>query len=563
MKKLIVFANATLQLLQQHVTLVAVICAYSLLHLIWVLQDKSPALWDIAGHSYRSAWYWKLFTENILVGPLAVLQFETIYPPLQYIVTIPWYMIFGSNASIPQLSLLFWIWLFLISLYAVSLKVFDSKKAAVVSLVAVSMAPLFLHMSRVYFLDFPLTASVTAFVAALLYSDNGKQRSWTIAAGIAAAATLLIKWVAIIFLLGPLLFVLWNIVRESKLLSTKKRKEAATNILLSFFATVILLAPWYILHSSTVLASAEKTRNNIFSVPYENLFSLENAWYYMDRLLLSAGWPIILFSLFAIIILWKQKNEYRWLLFFWFIVPYIIMTFFLHSKESRYFLPVYPMLFIAMGVYGTMLRKKIMALCVAPILLVGLFVQGEMLSSTQLLPESLTRFGKTTMNYLYRTVKAKNPRYGFTYPSNFYPEVQRIPYDIMAHLIDRPTLETDIHITVIPNGIFLTAQQIQFSSVLAGLHTPSSPVDYSTSTAIRDGDWDKYLQQSNYLITKTGYQGPAIWGPNLSDIAAIEEGYYDTGTDSIFSQFELLHKYTVTELNGKEQIIRLYYNPQQ
>ena len=348
MKKLIVFANATLQLLQQHVTLVAVICAYSLLHLIWVLQDKSPALWDIAGHSYRSAWYWKLFTENILVGPLAVLQFETIYPPLQYIVTIPWYMIFGANSVVPQLSLLFWIWLFLISLYAVSLKVFDSKKAAVVSLVAVSMAPLFLHMSRVYFLDFPLTASVTAFVAALLYSDNGKQRSWTIAAGIAAAATLLIKWVAIIFLLGPLLFVLWNIVRESKLLSTKKRKEAATNILLSFFATVILLAPWYILHSSTVLASAEKTRNNIFSVPYENLFSLENAWYYMDRLLLSAGWPIILFSLFAIIILWKQKNEYRWLLFFWFIVPYIIMTFFLHSKESRYFLPVYPMLFIAM-----------------------------------------------------------------------------------------------------------------------------------------------------------------------------------------------------------------------
>lgn len=563
MKKLLPFINPSVQLIKKHVVLVAALIVYSLFHLVWILQDTSPALWDIAGHSYRSAWYWKLFTENFFLGPVAVLQFDTIYPPLQYIATIPWYMLFGANAIVPQLSLLFWLWVFIISIYSISLKIFAEKKAALLTLCAISLAPLFIHMSRVYFLDFPLTASVTAFVGALLYSEYGKNKRWTILAGITAASTLLIKWVGLIFLIGPLSFIIWKIITAQKKQSAIEKKRVKINIALSFVTTIVLLAPWYILHSSTVLSSAQDTRNNIFSVPYENLFSLENAWYYMDRLLLSAGWLLIILCIFAFIILWKRKNEYRWLLLLWFAIPYIIMTFFLHSKESRYFLPVYPMLFIVIGVYGTMLQKKIIALCVPPILLVGLCIQGEMLSSAQLLPESLTPVGKTTTNYLYRTVKAKNPRYGFTYPTQYYSTIETLSNDILEDRRMRGISPDNINVTIIPNSIFLTAQQIQFQSVLAGLDTPAAPIDYTNSTTIRDGDWEVGLQQSDYIISKTGFQGPAIWGPNLSDIAAIEEDYYQTGTQSIFDSFELIQEYTVTEISGKQQTVRLYYNPQQ
>lgn len=551
---------------KQHWLLLVILAITSGFHLHWVFTDTSPQLWDIAGHSYRSATYADLIANGKL---FSVLRFETIYPPLQYLVTVPFYWVFGWHAWVPQLSLIVWIWLLGISLYAISWKLFQRRDIAALSVIAIGFMPLLQHMSHVYFLDFSLTATVTAFVACVLYSRGGTRRGWVLLAAIMAAATLLIKWVALLFLLAPVAIALWDWL-QLRQNTDSEYKPAARNSIYGIICAAMLLTPWYVLNTRTVLESAVATRNNIFSVPYENLFSVGNVLYYIERTIFAVGWHTVVFAAVGLIALWytsRKHLQYRSLLFIvlWILLPYLVMTFLLHSKESRYILPIYPAIALLAAYTVTLFTKRIgRVIVIALMLCAAIFVQLELATTRELVPSQLHSIAEAKMNYLYRSVTPQDPRYGVQHPTQFNSLIHKIPLDIITHLEKHPLpVGQTVNIAVVPNSMYLTAQQIQFLAVISGLDRTKNNwlVDYSISSSIRDGDnYFQKLSNADFIITKTGDQGPAIWGPQLQSISTMEQEQIKNG-EGFFSELVILSEYALDGLERESSSIRLYANP--
>lgn len=548
--------------LQQHWLLFVVMVVIVVAHIAWVILDTSPALWDIAGHSYRSAYFADLLSNGAL---RTILVFDTIYPPAQYLITAFFFVLFGYQIDIPQLSLVVWIIPYLLSVYRIGLWLFDGDAvaprlqriyAALAAWVSAAV-PLVAHFSRIYDLDFAQLAGVTIAVAVLIQSRFFLQRRWTTVFAVVVSVTVLVKWTTILFLIAPIGYAIWYALQSTE------RSQLRDRVLSAFIALgigVVLIAPWYIIHARDILISAGRTRNNIFSVPYENLQSIDNALYYirqqargMTPLLLAAS----LGGAIAVFAQPRRASRHRWMLMLlWIVVPYILMTFFLHSKESRYFLSAYPA-FVLFSIGAIAYARRLYARWILGVLIIGWSVIAWVDTSwgMRVLPANVYDALDMQNVYGYQDIAPKDPKYGFTHPTQYHEQLGEVPIVILEDLEQHPEFIEDgvLDIAVVPNSIYLTAQQMQYASVLNGLDrvAQSYRVDYSLSTRIRDGEWREPLSAADYVIAKIGDQGPPIWGPNLKEIAATEDA---------FAGFEIVREWEVVGIEKEPRTVTLYRN---
>lgn len=538
---------------REHFILLLIIVFAVLTNIIWIWLDQSPPLWDIAGHSQRSAY----FAELIAHGNIkTLLQFDTIYPPFPYIVTGILFILFGFHSDIPQYSLLLYVIVFLISTYSLSVTLFKQKWVACIATTLTLCYPLLLHFSRIYDLDFPLTVLVTASIATLFKTDHFQKRNWSILCALSIAAALLTKWTAIIFLITPITLYC---IQSYRTLSTAKRKIARMHILLILISIGILASPWYLIHAKAILHSAAATRKNIFSVPYEQLFNIQNITYYARKTMQAITWPMSIVFIAGCIRLLILKNKTLWLLLSWIAVPYLIMTFVFYSKESRYVLPLFPLLAILSASLFVQLKRKYVVPLMSIILCIGVFFWMELSWGMPFLPPSVYQPLHINTQYGYQPVTTQKVYYGFTYPTQYHTNLSEmvavLQHDIQNHSTDKDV----IHVAVIPNSIFLTAQQIQYYTRLQKIDSITQPyvIDYSLSSQVRGGDdseWKNVLPTADYVITKTGDQGPEVWSGQLPLIAE-EEQQLDS---AVFAEFEIIGEWTLSGIEAQPQRLRLY-----
>jgi len=92
---------------------------------------------------------------------------------------------------------------------------------------------------------------------------------------------------------------------------------------------------------------------------------------------------------------------------------------------------------------------------------------------------------------------------------------------------------------------------------LSGLDKPDRDfkIDYFLSREIRNADWREKIVISDYLITKTGDQGPKVWKSDfLNEIAETEKE-----ENKIFkNNFELIKEWPLQGIEKKDQKLRLY-----
>lgn len=526
-------------------------------NVFWIVLDQSPPLWDIAGHSARSVLYGELIHNGNFK---TLLNYDVIYPPLTYSLT-GLFWLFGSHTDIPQYSLILWIVLLMVSTYGIAKYFFQSKILSALAAFLVMLYPLVAHFSRIYDLDFPLMAITTAALAALLYTDFFRRRLWVAVFGILVAAALLTKWTAILFLVGPSIYIGIYSILESR----KQNDSTSTNsphILLNALLAILIICvvagPWYLVHSSTILESAATTRDNVFSVPYENLFSLENASYYARQSVSGMVWPVALFILFGSVNLIRQRHGSLWFFLAWIGVPYLIMTFLLFSKESRYFLPVFPAFALLSIATFVNIRREWKTLGVGVLMLLALWTWTETSWGVRVFPDSVYDVAKINGSYGYQEVVPKKPRYGFTHPTQYATVLPEV-VDALKQDVEAEQASGSLFVAVIPNSIFLTAQQVEYAARIDGLDSLENTyaIHYDLSTIIRDRpDWESILRkEADYIITKTGDQGPTIWGPGLKDIAEAE-----LKKNSVFTDFQLLQSWEVTGIEKQNRTIRLYKN---
>lgn len=509
----------------------------------WILRDTSPPLWDIAGHSARAARY-AGFIEHGQIR--SMLTYPTIYPPAAYLLAGLGFVIFGRTADVPQFSLLLSLVLFLLSVYGLTWEWTHRRSTALLATFLATIPPLMAHFSRIYDLDFPLTALVTASVYVLVRSRRFRNRPWAIAFGILAAMGLLTKWTYGLFIIGPLIAYLWT---------QPERPRFPWNVwkimLVSLTIAAGIAMPWYALHGIEVLTSSVETRFNGFSVPVENLMSLANVLYYPGQIVHGMTWLLALLGLAGIVTAFIRRRTHDKMLLGWILLPYLLMTFLIYSKESRYVLPLYPALAILGAMALTALRwRRVRTGLVVAIVVVGTFVWWETSWGFRTLPPPVYRALGFSNAYGYFEPTYRSVGYGFPEPTQFHANLPEISKAILA---DKRTLGTEnavSRIVVVPNSIFLTSQQVEFTGNLIGLRA-----DYALSSLVRSPAYKTFLHQADYIVTKTGDQGPSVWAPKpLRQIRALE-----TRDRSLFTEeFERIGTWTVAGIERTPQEIRLY-----
>lgn len=530
--------------------LVFVILFFVTGNIIWILLDRSPALWDIAGHSQRG-----LYVAQLLRGGhfLSILQMDTIYPPFAYMVAASLFLLFGAHTDIPQYSLLLWTAVLCLSTYSIAVQLYHKKSIGVGACLLLVGYPLLLHFSRIFDLDFPQTALVTAAFAALLRAKKCTDHQWTLVTAVLIALALVTKWTSVIFLSAPVAMILISAIRNRD-----HRRTVYRNLLHGVVLIVIIAGPWYALNGVDVLKSSVATRNNGFSVPFENLTSIKNALYYIGKTTTGMSWPLALFAGAGVLRLLYKHTRSDWFLLVWCALPYLLLTFVLYSKESRYFLPVFPALAIASAAFVSNLpgRRRLRMIGWSVIGVLVIFLWLETSWHVRLLPSSWYVSSRLALTHGYYEPTPKGPGFGFAYPTQYQTNLPDIVDTLAESIRAHPPTSNTVQIAVVPNSIFLTAQQIQYYAKLNGIDSVRQPfrLEYALSSRVRGPHWRTEILKADYLITKIGDQGPPVWGPSLSEISAEEL----KKKSDIFSQFELIATFPLDGIERKPQEARLY-----
>ncbi len=143
---------------------------------------------------------------------------ENPFPPLAYMVSsLFWYMT-GFSYKWGLLSFQVFSLIFILSMYGIGYK-FGGRWGAVCTGFLAAASPYVMNYSRLYFLDFPQTAMTALSFWLLLKTENFSHRKYSILFGIVFALSMMTKWSSLIFLIFPVLWLVFpHIIKSRKAL---------------------------------------------------------------------------------------------------------------------------------------------------------------------------------------------------------------------------------------------------------------------------------------------------------------------------------------------------------
>ncbi|MDD5730421.1 MAG: glycosyltransferase family 39 protein [Candidatus Omnitrophica bacterium] len=320
-------------------------------------------------------------------GNLTNIELEgNSWPPFVVYLSAIANIIFGfSWMKVRMFQFLYFIVL-IIAVYLIG-KRLRGKQAGVLAAFMVSMYPGICGLSRMYELDFPLTAFVSLTIYFLLASDNFKNKRMSVFFGVCLGISMLIKLQALFFIFGPLSYVCYRaFFKENQNIKLFLISMAlALSISALWWANKIkallvnfreTLTVFYLPHPSSQPSSLNNLWDAVYAafngVPYRP-FTFEYFFFYVSHSITQVS---VLFSLVFCAVLFffsKSKNlKDKGLLLAWIAVPYVIFTV-ISVKWARYYFPSLPAvaLISALGI-GELRSKTVKTIVVTMIICLGL-----------------------------------------------------------------------------------------------------------------------------------------------------------------------------------------------
>jgi hypothetical protein len=278
----------------------------------------------------------------------------------------------------------------LIGVYFITKKVCN-KKASLISIILLSLYPFIFGYSRIFMLDFPLTAVVALSICLLLYTDNFSNRKFSILFGISLGVGMLVKWTFIIFIFGPLCYVLAIVVSKSFKREIKFSSWMVNLFLVMIFA-FILSAPWYLWEEGRHLQQILSFWHIAKVVPQEEIKSgggsfweSKYLWYLVS--LINNQVSFVYFVTFLVFIPFFLKRagvKNRVLMILWIVVPYLFLSN-ISFKLPRFLLPILPAIAIISGVGISMIKRTMFKKMIIALLFIIGIMQYFLLSYTDIL----------------------------------------------------------------------------------------------------------------------------------------------------------------------------------
>lgn len=346
---LIIIANVIRQSLKRRldITLLAIIfLVFASSTILWTIEDKTPPPWDPADHiSAGYDYYRPLAHFDLRDFARLFFQEQRYYAPLVHLITAVIFLVFDASRltgiGVNLLSLA--VILYSVSSMARRLFLDASNEARLQETAALPVLAALLATSYHFsawllhdaFLDYPLTAAVTAGFALLIRAGDFTSRRDALIFGVAAGLGLMVKQTFVFFFILPALYVVLRAIRA-------RSRRALANLLLAGLVAAMVAAIWYGPHLSDVIAIYRVNRAAAANENEAPLFSFMSNAFYVHALL-SHQMQVPFAALFVVGLVYSLVRSRREsaMLYLWLVGGLAAFTL-IANKDVRYTVPVLP-----------------------------------------------------------------------------------------------------------------------------------------------------------------------------------------------------------------------------
>lgn len=318
-----------------YVLIGALVGAIVILNLIWIVAETRPPHWDMARHLWTSLQYMDLLKNGKLYGLLANYYY---YPPVLYLVVLPFYVLFGTSIPVAILGNTMFIAIAAFSMYGIGKQLWGRRTGLLASLFLLC-SPMLITQFKEFQIDAPLTAVVSLALYLLIKNKEFVSVKLSILLGVVLGLGVLTKWTFAFIIIAPLgLGVLLALVGTYK----ERTWTRPRNLVLTAVAAYAVASVWYITNLHQIMI--DLTQNGVGAGaregdPVVGSFA-SNIWY---------GWNLIsnqlylipfIFLLIGIVFLFiKKQNAWRNRYPIALAVGTLLFFTMLRNKDARYTLP--------------------------------------------------------------------------------------------------------------------------------------------------------------------------------------------------------------------------------
>jgi len=173
---------------------------------IWVVSNVTLLGWDPLSHLAKTLIYNDILQRVNVRTLFSALTWPWNRPPLPFLTTVPLYRLFGTSTDVAQVGNCAYLAILIFSVYGIG-RILCDRKVGLFAAFLASFYPILFSISRLYYVDYPLTAMVALSIYLLLKADGFRNRKWSLLLGVGLGLGLLTKWPLMSFVGVPLVYV--------------------------------------------------------------------------------------------------------------------------------------------------------------------------------------------------------------------------------------------------------------------------------------------------------------------------------------------------------------------
>ncbi|MFC2091592.1 ArnT family glycosyltransferase [Elusimicrobiota bacterium] len=323
---------------------------------IWIFENRAISGEDVPNHLLFSVEAFYKISDIINSANTAILSkilsiigllsapiphMNPTYSNLVYLLTSPFYIIFGKTLFTARLSNFTYLIILLLAAYILGKKT-GNKLIGLTSMLIISLHPLIFGSLRQFGLDLPLTAITTLTVLLLIASDDLRSFAWAFLIGLCLGIGILIKPQILIFALGPLVYI--------SIRAINRTHSACTKNTVFKIAVIVLLAG--IIATNWPVTKIEPGLKTFFSFSWiRTAYNAQDLLYFKDLVFNVIGMPLFIFFLPCTYLFLKKNMRYKYIYLLWIIIPILFfqLSFSLFWFCERFLMPVIPAIAITVS----------------------------------------------------------------------------------------------------------------------------------------------------------------------------------------------------------------------
>jgi hypothetical protein len=426
---------------------------------VWLSINTRPPEWDHANHLERTV----ACAHDLAAGNVeALLGRSTFYPPLVFCTAALAYRLWPSDAAAAQATILAFLGAGMVAVYLLGRRL-ASGSAGVVAALLFGTAPFVVYSALRFQLDLPLASMVAVALLLLLCTERFTRPGWSIAAGVVLGLGMLTKPPFAAYMLAPLALVVAGI----------RQRRATLNFVLALVVGAVPALPWYGLR---LFGLAAQVSNRSFKQAAESGFPDPLTWpalaYYPRTFVTQFGVVAALLLVAGLAVAVRRRPWFALIA----LLPAFALFELLQNKNFRYTLPLLPVAAVVAGLGFDALRGRART---AVAVVVGIAAAIQVSATVADVP------GDVTVPGLRVPLVMSSP-----------PAREDWRQREILRLVTRDSGGAARVVSVVPNHPFFSAANFRY---------------YGLRDDLRLGigrAWSDYPLNIDYLVLKTGHQGP-------------------------------------------------------